>query len=564
MTNGNVVDCVLIGYHEMSFSDLAERSKPRSASGGTYSYLKANSVLLDGRRISYTELLNRAWSRTGHDAGPLNVFDLPNLGACYLASFLRRRQFSVEIVNFFNHDRARLVQLLNDGPRAVAITTTFYVEPSPIIELVRFIRSHNSEAKIVVGGPYIFNLCRDMDVATQDYVLDSIGADIYVHDSQGETTLGLILDRLRNGRDLDDVPNLIYVRSRRSDAPVSPSPLRMVTEVTQSAFVRTPSRPENNDMNTEAIDWSLIDRQLFTPATQTRTARSCAYKCSFCTFPSMAGELTLTNLDVVEGELRYMHGAGVRYLTFIDDTFNVPLPRFKQLLKMMIRNDVGFRWFSHFRAGNADAECLDLMKDSGCMAVFLGIESGDQTVLNNMNKAAKVERYAWAIDQLHKRGIISFASFIVGFPGETRETVRNTIAFIEATAPTFYQAALYYHYRATPIHQKRVEHGIQGDAYSWRHNTMTWQEAAASVDMMYRTVSHSTVLPIFGFDFFGIPYFLAKGLSFDQFAGFLRLAQPMLVESYADQAVDFSAHERQLDQLLAGPTLASPSAIAVR
>lgn len=536
MTNDNVVDCVLIGYHEMPFSDLVEKSKPRAASGGTYSYLKANSVLIDGRRISYTELLNRAWTRTGRaaTAGPLNVFDLPNLGACYLASFLRRRQFSVEIVNFFNHDRDRLVQLLGDGPRAVAITTTFYVEPSPITELVRFIRSQNSETKIVVCGPYIFNLCRDMDVATQDYVLDSIGADIYVHDSQGETTLGLILDRLRSGRDLDDVPNLICARGRRT-------------------FVRTATKPESNDMNAESIDWSLIDRRLFTPATQTRTARSCAYKCSFCTFPSMAGELTLTNLDVVEGELRYMHQAGVRYLTFIDDTFNVPLPRFKQLLRMMIRNEFGFRWFSHFRAGNADAECLDLMKASGCMAVFLGIESGDQSVLNNMNKAAKVERYAWAIGELHKRGIISFASFIVGFPGETRETVRNTIAFIEATAPTFYQAALYYHYRATPIHQKRVEHGIQGDAYSWRHNTMTWQEAAASVDMMYRTVTHSTILPIFGFDFFGIPYFLAKGFSFDQFSGFLRLAQPMLVASYADRAVDFSNHERQLDQLFAGP-----------
>jgi radical SAM PhpK family P-methyltransferase len=562
MTNGNV-DCVLIGYHEMPFSDLVERSKPRAESGGTYSYLKANSVLVEGRRISYTELLNRAWARTHRDASPLNVFDLPNLGACYLASFLRRRQFSVEIVNFFNHDRDRLARLLSDGPRAVAITTTFYVEPSPIIELVRFIRSQNSETKIVVGGPYVFNLCRDMDVATQDYVLNSIGADIYVRDSQGEATLGLILDCLRSGRDLDDVPNLIYVRNRKSDAAVSRPGLRMLDDVPQSAYARTPGRPENNDMNAEAIDWSLIDRQLFTPATQTRTARSCAYKCSFCTFPSMAGELTLTNLDVVEGELRYLRDAGVKYLTFIDDTFNVPLPRFKQLLRMMIRNGFDFRWFSHFRAGNADEECLDLMKDSGCMAVFLGIESGDQTVLNHMNKAAKVERYAWAIGQLHKRGIVSFASFIVGFPGETRETVRNTIAFLEATAPTFYQAALYYHYRATPIHQKRVEHGIQGDAYSWRHNTMTWQEAAASVDLMYRTVSQSTILPIFGFDFFGIPYFLAKGLSFDQFSGFLRLAKPMLVESYADKAVDFSAHERQLDQLFAGPTFASPSALAV-
>jgi len=217
----------------------------------------------------------------------------------------------------------------------------------------------------------------------------------------------------------------------------------------------------------------------------------------------------------------------------------------------MIKNRFEFRWFSHFRAGNADAECLELMKQSGCMAVFLGIESGDQGVLNHMNKAAKVERYAWAIEQLHKQGIISFASFIVGFPGETQESVRRTIEFIESTAPDFYQAALYYHYQATPIHQKRTEHGIRGDAYSWRHNTMTWQEAAASVEFMYRTVNHSTILPIFGFDFFGIPYFLKKNISLEQFSGFLGIAKSMLVESYPDRPVDFSGREQQLGQLFA-------------
>jgi p-methyltransferase len=110
------------------------------------------------------------------------------------------------------------------------------VEPSPLIDLVQFIRSRNSETKIVVGGPYIFNLCRDMDVATQDYVLASIGADIYVRDSQGEATLGSILDRLRSRRDLDDVPNLIFLRHQTSAAAVSRPGLRMLDDVPQSAY----------------------------------------------------------------------------------------------------------------------------------------------------------------------------------------------------------------------------------------------------------------------------------------------------------------------------------------
>jgi radical SAM PhpK family P-methyltransferase len=560
---GQPVDCVLIGYNEVAFGDLVAKSKPGQANNGTYSYLKANSILLDGSRVTYTELLNRVLEQAGQGKRRLNVFDLPNLGACYLASFLRRRGFAVEIVNFFNHDRDQLRQLLAAGPRAVAITTTFYVEPTPIAEIVSFVRAANSSTTIIVGGPHVFNICRDYDVATQDYILERIGADVYIYDSQGESTLALVVERLRAGRDLADVPNLIYRGGGEPPAPQPRSRLTLLNDASQSAFARTPARPENNDMNADAIDWSQLDRSLFTPATQTRTARSCAYKCSFCTFPSMAGELTLSDIDVVERELRYLQQAGVKYLTFIDDTFNVPLPRFKQLCKMMIRNRFEFQWISHFRPANADDECFELMRQSGCMAVFLGIESGDQSVLNNMNKAAKVERYAYGIERLHHHGIVSFASLIVGFPGETQQSVQNTIAFIENSAPTFYQAALYYHYPATPIHQKRVEHGIQSSGYSWRHKTMTWQEAAEAVDVMYRTIKNSHILPLFGFDFFGMPYFFAQGISFEQFRSFLRIAQTMLVDSCPDQPVDFGARERQLVDLFApvrsdsaGPTLA--------
>jgi Radical SAM superfamily len=193
-----------------------------------------------------------------------------------------------------------------------------------------------------------------------------------------------------------------------------------------------------------------------------------------------------------------------------------------------------------------DAECFELMKQAGCLAVFLGIESGDQSVLNNMNKSAKLDRYAYGIEKLHNQGIATFASLIVGFPGETTQTIQNTIAFLDRTAPTFYQAALYYHYPATPIHQRREEFRIQRSGYSWRHSTMSWQEAAAGVQLMYRTVRGSTVLPLFGFDFFGIPYFLSRGISFDQYTAFLKGAQPMLIESYDDAPVDFSGPQAAL------------------
>ena len=107
-----------------------------------------------------------------------------------------------------------------------------------------------------------------------------------------------------------------------------------------------------------------------------------------------AGALSLTSVEVVEKELAQLGRRGVQHVIFIDDTFNVPGPRFKELCKMMIRNDFGFSWYSYFRCAAArDVETYDLLRDSGCKAVFLGIESGDQNVLDNMSKVATLDRY---------------------------------------------------------------------------------------------------------------------------------------------------------------------------
>src|SRR5262249_16874448 len=153
---------------------------------------------------------------------------------------------------------------------------------------------------------------------------------------------------------------------------------------------------------------------------------------------------------------------------------------------MMARNKFGFNWFSFFRCSNADDEAFDLMAESGCKGVFLGIESGDQRILKNMNKFADVGRYRYSIRRLNERGIITFATIIVGFPGETTESVRNTTNFLQETSPMFYRLELYYHYTNVPIHKEAEKYGIRGTGYSWKHNTMDWIEASGHLQTMYR------------------------------------------------------------------------------
>jgi len=523
------LDCLIIGHNDVDFSLVEEDLKQTRNFSGAYQDLKANSVYFRGQRMTYMSLLNRILEMTTGQPQRFHMGRVPHLGSIILKSFLARRSFNVEIVNSFNFDRDRLDELLRASPLAVAITTTLYVEMSPIIEIVNFVRQRNPETRIIVGGPHVFNICSTQEPKSLDFLLQKVGADIYIFDSQGELTLSLVLEQLRKGgrRDLSCVPNLVYTDDNLT-------------------FHRTRREIESNDIDENSVDWRLFDASFLTPTVQMRTARSCAFSCAFCKYPAMAGPLNLTTPQIVEHELRYLNDCGVKNVVFIDDTFNVPLSRFKQLCRSMIENNFSFNWYSFFRCSNADDEAFDLMEKSRCKGVFLGIESGDPGILKAMNKFANVERYAYGIRMLRERGIATFASIIVGYPGETEQSVRNTMNFLQENPPDFYRAELYYHYTNVPIHQQAGAYGLRGAGYSWKHNTMDWRQAADYVRLMYQRIEGPVVMPGYMFDFWSLPYLTGQGFTIEQIKKFSAITQEMLVEGLEDGAPDSSDQERRL------------------
>jgi len=555
--SNRVLDCIIIGYNDVDVQLTAENVESAKNVSGAYKEITYNTVLVRGKRLNYMNLLNTTLREAVNKDYRLHVMELPNLAVSYLNSFLIKRGLDVEFINFYNEEKERLLELLRQRPRAVAITTTFYVEPSPIIEIVRFVQQHSPETIVIVGGPYVFNVCSEQDYETQTYIFKSIGANIYIYDSQGEATLAKLLQELRKGddRNLSSITNLIYHKKLDEPSSIQPPATRArrnLNVVKTGSLIRTQKEVEENILDENIIDWAKFSKDYYTPTVQMRTARSCAFKCAFCSYPVMAGPLTLTSLEMVEKEMRQLQEDGARYLVFIDDTFNVPLPRFKKLLKMMIKNSFDFNWVSYFRCSNSDDEAIDLMAESNCKGVFLGIESGDNDMLVKMNKHAAVEKYEYGIKRLNERGVITFASLIVGFPGETPETVRNTMDFIERAQPTFYRAEMYYHRTNLPIHQQADTYGLRGGGYSWSHNTMTWQEACDQIEMMYRNIKGSTVLPESMFDFWSIPYLLGKGISKEHIIEFMKRAQKLLFTSlYGVSMDDQDEDQRSYQDLVA-------------
>jgi p-methyltransferase len=172
----------------------------------------------------------------------------------------------------------------------------------------------------------------------------------------------------------------------------------------------------------------------------------------------------------------------------------VPLPRFKELLKILAKYKL--EWYSFFRPQYADAETARLMKESGCRAVFAGLESVDDRILANMNKKAKADQYRRGIEQLKRYDIQVHANFIVGFPGETEESARKISPFLDEMGIDFCTVCTWAYIPSTPIGARALEFGIRGMGVHWTHDTMTSAEAqtlAREVVQSQKSAVHNSV-----------------------------------------------------------------------
>ena len=407
-------------------------------------------------------------------------------------------------VNSFQDEKEKLAKKLEQNNiLTIAIITTLYVSVLPILEIVNFIRRYNQTAKIIHGGPFVSTQVRTLNPESLEYLFKStIGADFYVNSSQGEAALVKIIHALKNNLPPDQVNNIYYK--------------------TDGVYLSTPILIEDNRLSENMVNWNLFASRL-KDLVNIRTSISCPFKCAFCGFPEHAGKYQAVEVERIEEELNLLvQTSQVKRVNFIDDTFNFPGSRFKAILKMLIKNKCNFKWHSYFRCQYADREMVQLMKESGCQGVFLGLESGSNQILKNMNKASHIDEYLRGIALLKEYGLVTHGNFIIGFPGETDETVRVTTRFIENSGLDFYRCQLWYCEPITPIWEKREKYKIKGESFEWTHATMDWRTACDRIDEMVLTIKESTWLPQYNFDLENVWHLMNRGMGIEEVKNFLK------------------------------------------
>jgi anaerobic magnesium-protoporphyrin IX monomethyl ester cyclase len=502
------IDCLLIGPNDMPFGEYEKTVRQMGTHSGAYRDLNLDFITYNRKPYTALEIINLFCSsdkHLKHSFKPLRMGETFSAAIAYLGTYLNRRGFTFDFINSFQEEKEILsTKLMKENILTIAITTTYYTSAFPILEIMEFIKKYNRTAKIILGGPFISTQVRTQEPLALEYLFKTtIGADIYVCSSQGESTLVNILNALKNNSPLDNINN-IYSRAEGDK------------------IAATPVKRENNLLSENMVNWDLFAGSIGTSA-NIRTSISCPFSCAFCGFPEHAGKFQAADLKAVEVELNGLNKIDtLKSILFIDDTFNVPTRRFKELLKMIIRNHYRFKWICHFRCQFVDREMIELMKESGCIGVFLGIESGNNQILKNMNKAVVVEEYLRGIELLKEYNILTFGSFIVGFPGETPETTQDTVKFINESELDFYRVQLWYCEHITPIWRMRDKYHLHGESFEWNHATMDSKTACDLVDQAILSIRRSIWAPKYNFDLFDICHLLDQGVSDEQCRNLLK------------------------------------------
>lgn len=381
-----------------------------------------------------------------------------NLAIAYLGTYLSKLNISYKYVTSFDDELSIINEILTTQEvSVVAISTTFCINLDMLRNMAKVIKEINPDVKIVFGGHFIAARIKQLDDNGCKVLFKKVGGDILINSFYGEDILGKIILAIKSGYGLEEIDNIFY-RDKNG------------IHITKSYY------PEY-EINNFNINWELFADNMgrYIPI---RTNVSCMSKCNYCTYSQNAGKYKEYDIEKLEKELWQIKKIGkTNVIEFIDSTFNVPVHRFKEILRMMIRNNFNFEWHSFLRCQFLDEESVNLMKQSGCKAVHLGFESGNQEMLNIMNKGVKIEDYFKGHSLLKKQKIMTTGLFFIGFPGETFETIRDTINFINTIQPNYYFIQPWMYDHATPIRNYAEKYELKGAEYNWSHKTMNSETA---------------------------------------------------------------------------------------
>ena len=379
--------------------------------------MDAATALQCGRSKSMIILVNphiTSRERYGKDVGDIGGHQMP-LGIYYLAAYLGRHGFRVGVIDAeaggIPHED--VVEMLRGaGARVVGITSTT-VGFRNAGRLATLLRQQLKGVPLVLGGPHLTAMpVRTMKTGLFDFGIVKEGEAAF---------LKLCAYLLRGEGRLEDVPNLLYARNGEI---VENQKHEIVSRLDDIPF---PARELSPDLMVYQPPVGAFRKK---PVASVITSRGCPYRCIFCDNNTFGRTLRMFSAEYVAAEIRVLvQDYRIREIAFLDDTFVIDKTRLRKIFEILGRDHISFPWTCMTRVNNLDRETLKFMRDSGCWQIRIGIESGNQEVLDFIKKGITLGQVRSVAAWCRELGIRTTGFFMIGHHVDTPETVEETIEF---------------------------------------------------------------------------------------------------------------------------------------
>lgn len=404
----------------------------------------------------------------------------PPLGLAYLASYLEKHGKRVRILDAGRlglTDHEILEELEAYKPHIVG----FFVV-TPAINVVRslssVIKQSYTDVVIICGGPHFWGLAEET-LRDSDFDMICIG--------EGEETLLDVVNRYESAgrvnflKELNEIPGIVHKINHQ----VATNPPRTLIENLDD--IPFPARR------------LLLPLDYYTPTAMTYrrkpntvifTSRGCPFCCIFCA-SHVTRKVRFFSVEYVLSEIDHLVGKyGVRELTILDDVFTLKKPRVFDICDRLRRRNHDLIWCCNVRVDLIDKDTLKAMKDAGCWMIMPGVESGNPGVLRLLRKGITREQVVQASEWARELGLVFRPSYIIGNPGDTEETIDETIDFARSIYSHYPVFSLMTPYPGTQLWNTAQQHGTINvkdfDYYSPSSGSATYVPHGLTADLLRR------------------------------------------------------------------------------
>lgn len=369
-----------------------------------------------------------------HPTHDNSIFRFPPLGLGYIAAVLHRDGVDVEVVDCtFQKPEQAICRVVASQPDVVGFYCMFSMKKTTL-KLAGTLRTLLPGGVVfAVGGP----LPSWMPEAF-------LGAFDVVVVGEGEQTVTELVDALAAEKPLSQVNGLVY---RRGAEVIRTSPRGFIADLDSIPF------PLRSQFDNDAYKAYYRRRFRYT-TTSMITSRGCPFSCDFCSRPIFGADMRTRSVKNIVDEVAEITTLGYDRVWFADDCFTLSSRHLLEVCDELMRRRLDVGWECLSRVDTMNRKVAAAMKGAGCVRVFFGIESGNDSVLEVMNKrttTSQAERAVWAAKAA---GLQVGAFFIVGYPGESDKTVLDTIRFASKLPLDYLSFTLPYPIPGTPLYDR--------------------------------------------------------------------------------------------------------------